>query len=68
MKIKITKASENAMKKFVAYNKMSKKTRREIEKQRRVLWQIDPKTKIVPSKYKQKKYAPENDLTDYYDK
>jgi len=53
------------VKKFVSYEKLSKKARREISVKRRVLWRLDPKTKVVPDNYKQRKEALKNkDIED----
>ena len=41
--------------KFVPYEKMSKKARREFNKQKRIMWEVPPMTKIVPDKHKEKR-------------
>lgn len=45
------------MGKFVAREKLGKKARRELDSQRRVLWEVPPVTKVVESKklYNRKK-------------
>lgn len=44
-------------KKFVPYDKMSKKEKRKIDAQARNDWgDIDPFTKVIPDKRKEKKY------------
>ena len=49
-------------KKFVPYDKMSKKEKRKINSQARNDWgDLDPTTKVVPDKRKEKKYR-----DDYY--
>ena len=55
------------MTKFVPKEKMSKKARKELERQRRVMWNVSPVTKKVESKkrYSRKRAAQirENDLS-----
>lgn len=49
-------------KKFVPYDKMSKKEKRKINSQARNDWgDLDPTTKVIPDKRKEKKYR-----DDYY--
>lgn len=44
------------MEKFVPYDKMSKKKKREIDKMKRKDWgEINPAGKIVPDNYKEKR-------------
>lgn len=38
------------MKKFISYDKLSKKKQKEVNKSKRVFWNCDPVTKTVPSK------------------
>lgn len=38
------------MKKFVSYDKLSKKARRERDAKQRTLWHISPVTRVTPSK------------------
>lgn len=47
------------MSKFVSREKMSKKARKELDKQKRVMWEHSPVTKVVESKKyrKKEKYA-----------
>ena len=41
--------------KFVPYDKLSKKARRELDKQKRKMWDVSPVTKVVPDKHKEKR-------------
>lgn len=41
--------------KFVPYDKLSKRARREVDKKRRNVWDISPATRIVPDKHKEKR-------------
>ena len=41
--------------KFVPYDKMSKKKRREIDKQKRNNWDVNPVTKMIPDRHKEKR-------------
>ena len=41
--------------KFVPYEKLSKKARRELDKQKRKMWDVSPVTKVVPDKHKKKR-------------
>lgn len=38
------------MGKFIAKEKLSKKARKELDNQRRVLWEVPPTTKVIESK------------------
>lgn len=38
------------MGKFIANEKLSKKARKELDSQRRVLWEVPPTTKVIESK------------------
>ena len=38
------------MKKFISYEKLSKKERRKIDRQKRTLWATDPVTRTVESR------------------
>lgn len=38
--------------KFVPYDKLSKKARRELDKQKRKMWDVSPVTKVVPDKHR----------------
>lgn len=42
------------MNKFIPYEKMSKKQKKEYDKRKRTMWNINPISKIVPDK---KKYS-----------
>ena len=42
------------MKKFVPYEKMNKKQKREIDNRKRNIWSVNPVSKVVPDK---KKYS-----------
>lgn len=39
--------------KFVPYEKMSKKAKRELDKQKRIMWDVSPVTKTVPDKHRE---------------
>lgn len=41
--------------KFVPYDKMSKKARREADKAKRKTWDVNPVTKAIPDKHKEKR-------------
>lgn len=41
--------------KFVPYDKLSKRARREVDKKRRKVWDVPPVTKIIPDKHKEKR-------------
>lgn len=41
--------------KFVPYDKLSKRARREVDKKRRNVWDVSPATRIVPDKHKEKR-------------
>lgn len=54
------------MKKFVPYEKMSKKQKREMDSKKRKTWELNPETKISDKNYKkirQKEY--EDSLEKY---
>lgn len=56
------------MKKFISYQKMNKKKRKEIDKQKRGNWgDIKPVTKVVQSKkvYNRKTYKKGHDLWSF---
>ncbi len=54
------------MKAFVPREKMSKKARKELEKQKRTLWSADPRTRIVESRkvYNRKRISRMSDAGD----
>ena len=43
------------MEKFVPYEKLPKKKQREINKKKRKNWEVNPITKVVPDKHKEKR-------------
>ncbi len=47
------------LKAFVAREKLSKKNRKELERKKRVMWQMNPETRVVESKkvYNRKKVS-----------
>ncbi len=55
------------MKEFVSKEKMSKKARKELVKQKRVMWTVDPRTRVAESKkvYNRKKIS-RSEAGDYF--
>lgn len=45
------------MKKFISYDKLSKRARRERDAKQRTLWHISPVTRVTPSKTAYKRPA-----------
>lgn len=41
--------------KFVPYDKLSKKARRELDKQKRKMWDVSSVTKVVPDKHRERR-------------
>lgn len=51
---------------FVPYDKMSRKKKREIDRQKRGDWGgVDPRSKVIPDKRHRKKHSEDYDEDDY---
>ena len=51
------------MKKFVSYEKMSKKQKKELNNRKRTFWNVNPASKIIPNKKKySRKVKHKNDI------
>ncbi len=55
------------MKEFISKEKLSKKARKELDKQKRTMWTVDPRTRVAESKkvYNRKRIS-RSDAGDYF--